>query len=75
MPRFMRVCINAVYSVKLLFQNNLKIAACLAAFDAVVNSEGPSMLALTRLKNLSAEENLINCKFTFIICVLYKTPL
>jgi len=71
----MRVCINAVYSVKLLFQNNLKIASCLAAFDKVVNSESPSKLALARLKNLSAKDKLINCKFAFIICVLYKAPL
>jgi hypothetical protein len=75
MLRFMRVCINAVSSVKLLFQNNFKIAACLAAFNAVVKSESPYKLALTRLKNLSAEGELINCKFTFIVCVLYKAPL
>jgi hypothetical protein len=37
----MGVGINGVHSVKLLFQNIFKIAACLAAFNAVVNFSVP----------------------------------
>ena len=57
MPHFMRVGIHVLYSVQLLFQNIFKSAACLAAFDAVVNSESPSELVLTRLKTLSAKKS------------------
>jgi hypothetical protein len=52
----MRVGINDVYAVELLFQDIFKIAACLAAFDAVVNSESPSKFSSKRLKNSSAEK-------------------
>jgi len=53
----MPVGIHALYSVQLLFQNIFKSAACLAAFDSVVNSESPSKLVLTRLKTLSAKKS------------------
>jgi hypothetical protein len=70
---FIRVGSKTVYSVKQLFQNIFKFAACIAIFNAVVNSECPSKSALKRLKNLSAEKGY-EIETYIIIFLHYKAP-